>query len=350
MTRPTDGATRADPAAEQGQGTAAAKRAPAQEFTPAPEGGGRRTFVIACLAGQGIGPEVTAAASRALAQVSRQHGFRLEEVHPPFDGEAVMQSGHPLPASTRRAAFSADAVLVAGASAPALEGVKAALDLTVQVTRTIADVGTGTTAFAPLAANSPDWALDRAFAAAKEQGGRIISVGMSAEWRAGFDHHASHHDGVDVKHLSLADALQALAHDPAGLGVLAVEEPIAGAVARASQLGGRFRLAAVGYLSPQGPGLFAPTHGAAHDIAGHGVANPSEMLLAAALLLGEGLGRRAAADALEASLAAALSSNRRTPDMSQEGVAATTREFVDAVLALLPSVRRDTEFALGATR
>ena len=63
---------------------------------------GRRTFVVACLAGHGIGPEVTAAASRALAQVSRQHGFRVEEVHPPFDGEAVMQSGHPLPAATRR--------------------------------------------------------------------------------------------------------------------------------------------------------------------------------------------------------------------------------------------------------
>ena len=45
-----------------------------------------RTFVVACLAGHGIGPEVTAAASRALAQVSRHHGFRIEEVHPPFDG------------------------------------------------------------------------------------------------------------------------------------------------------------------------------------------------------------------------------------------------------------------------
>ena len=74
------------------------------------------------------------------------------------------------------------------------------------------------------------------------------------------------------------------------------------------------------------------------------------MLLAAALLLGEGLGRRAAAEALEESLAAALHSTRRTPDMTQAGVAATTREFVDAVLALLPSARRDTEFALGVTR
>ena len=132
--------------------------------------------------------------------------------------------------------------------------------------------------------------------------------------------------------------------------MLAVEERVADAVVQAPRLRGTRGLAATGYLSAQGPGLFAPTHGAAHDIAGHGVANPSEMLLAAALLLGEGLGRRAAAEALEESLAAALRSSPRTPDVSQAGVAATTREFVDVVLALLPSARRDTEFALGVTR
>ena len=73
----------------------------------------RRTFVVACLAGQGIGPEVTAAASRALAQVSRQHGFRVEELHVPFGGDAVRRFGHPLPSFTRAACAEADAVLVA---------------------------------------------------------------------------------------------------------------------------------------------------------------------------------------------------------------------------------------------
>jgi 3-isopropylmalate dehydrogenase len=311
---------------------------------------GRRTFVVACLAGQGIGPEVTAAASRALAQVSRQHGFRVEEVHPPFDGEAMMQSGHPLPAATRRAAISADAVLVAGASAPALEGVKAALDLAVRVTRVVAADGSATTTFAPLAGSSPDWAIDRAFQAAKAQDGRLGSLGVNSAWRERVELHAERHEGVEVTQLTLADALRTLAADAAGLGVLAVEEAVADAVLLAPRLRGGRGLAATGYLSPQGPGLFAPTHGPVQDIAGHGIANPSEMLLAAALLLGEGLGRRAAADALEESLAAALHSGRRTPDMSQEGVAATTREFVDAVLALLPSARRDTEFALGVTR
>ena len=309
-----------------------------------------RTYVVACLAGHGIGPEVTAAASRALAQVSRHHGFLIEEVHPPFDGEAVMQAGHPLPAATRNAALSADAVLVAGATAPALAGVKAALDLSVRVTRVVAAHGAGTTTFSSLPGSAPDWALDRAFAAARAHGGRLVSVGVNGGWRERVDRHAERHDGVEVTHLVLADALHVLTEDGGGLGVLVVEEAVADAVVEGPRLGGRRQLAATGYLSPDGPGLFAPTHGAAHDIAGQGVANPSEMLLAAALLLDEGLGRRAAAEALEESLATALASRSRPADMTEAGVAATTREFVDAVLGMLPSARRDTEFALGAPR
>ena len=313
---------------------------------------GRRTFVVACLAGHGIGPEVTAAASRALAQVSRQHGFRVEEVHPPFGGEAVMQSGHPLPPATRAAALSADAVLVAGATAPALEGVKAELDLAVRVTRVIADDGSVTATFSPLGGSSPDWALDRAL-----RGGEVARwptsrrSGSTAAGATGSTQHAaaSRRRRGDASHAGGTPSGPSRRTRP-GSSVLVVEEPVADAVVQAPSLARRRYLAATGYLSPDGPGLFAPTHGSAHDIAGHGVANPSEMLLAAALLLGEGLGRRAAAEALEESLAAALQSTRRTPDMTQAGVAATTREFVDAVLALLPSARRDTEFALGVTR
>src|SRR5262249_12092909 len=71
-------------------------------------------YVVACLAGDGIGPEVMAEASRALGEVSSLHGFRIDEVHPPFGGEALSRAGHPLPPATRQATLTADAVLVAG--------------------------------------------------------------------------------------------------------------------------------------------------------------------------------------------------------------------------------------------
>jgi hypothetical protein len=74
------------------------------------------------------------------------------------------------------------------------------------------------------------------------------------------------------------------------------------------------------------------------------------MLLATALLLSEGLGRSAAGVALEESLTEALRGTRKPFDSAATGVSATTREFVDTVLGLLPSTRRDTEFALGVGR
>ena len=54
------------------------------------------------------------------------------------------------------------------------------------------------------------------------------------------------------------------------------------------------RVLAWGRLAGEGPGIFGPNHGTAADIAGQGVADPSSMLLAAALMLGEGLGERGA--------------------------------------------------------
>lgn len=288
-------------------------------------------------------------ASRTLVQLARHHGFTVEEVHAPVGGEALHRSGHPLPAATRGATLGADAVLVAGSMEPALDGIKAELDLAAQVTRLLLDGGGTLTILAPLHASTEDWTIERAFLTARSRAGRLACVGVSAGWSHRIEAHALRHDGVAVSRLPLSGALRALTSDPSGIGVLVAESVLAEAILEAPRLTGRRHLAALGLLSPSGPGLFGPTHGMAHDIAGQGVANPSEMLLAAALMLDEGLGRRAAARALEDSVAAALEA-RRTPDLSGPGVASTTREFVDVVLGLLPSARRDTEFALGVGR
>jgi 3-isopropylmalate dehydrogenase len=307
----------------------------------------RQTYVVACLAGHGIGPEITAAASRALARLAREHGFDVEELHPPFDTEALTRSGHHLPAATRRATATADAVLVAGDAAPALEGLRADLDLGARVTRVLDDTGEAT-AFAPLHEGATDWTIERAFATARSRSGRLASVGVTSAWSAAVDRHAERHPGVDVEHVPLPAALRRLTAGP--VGVLVAEEVLGDTVAEAPRLGGRKRLVATGQLSPTGPGLFAPAQGTASDLAGQGVADPSPMLLATALLLSEGLGRMSAGVALEESLVTALLAPRRPPEVAGLGVAATTREFVDAVLGLLPSARRDTEFALGVAR
>lgn len=307
--------------------------------------------MIACLAGNGIGPEVMAEASRALAEVSSLHGFYVDEVHPPFASEAMTRAGHPLPAATRQATLGAAAVLVAGSTQPALEGVKAELDLAAGVARTQLTDGGDVTVFAPLHDGHEDWAIERTFDAAKARDGRLVSVGVDRAWSARVDRIAESHPGVAVRHSSLAHALNELSTAPSSLGVVVTERLLADALSEAPRLRGSRSRTATGFLSASGPGLFGPTHGSAHDIAGQGVANPTEMLLAVALLLGEGLGRRAAAETLEGSVVAALRRPERTPDVADGGrLASGTREFVDVVLGLLPSTRRDTEFAFGGAR
>lgn len=312
---------------------------------------GPRRYVVACLAGNGIGPEVMAQASRALAEVSALHGFQVEELHLPFAGEALTRSGHPLPAVTRRSALAADAVLVAGSTQPALESLRAELDLATVVVRAQLVDGGDLTVFAPFEADADDWTVERAFASAEARTGRIVSVGVDDAWRERVDRHATDHDVVVVRHLTLAEALHELVESPGSLGVVVTEGVLVDALTEVARLGNRGRHpTATGLLSRTGPGLFSPTHGSAHDIAGQGVANPSEMLLAAALLLGEGVGRRSAAETLEGSVATAMLRPGGTPDRALSGsLASGTREFVDVVLGLLPGARRDTEFALGGS-
>jgi 3-isopropylmalate dehydrogenase len=96
---------------------------------------------------------------------------------------------------------------------------------------------------------------------------------------------------------------------------------------------GGLGLAPSASLSDGGPGIFEPVHGSAPDIAGRGVANPAAMLRSAALMLAYGLGAPDEARRLEAAVDAALASTP-TPDL---GGAATTADFVDAVLLALRS-------------
>jgi 3-isopropylmalate dehydrogenase len=303
----------------------------------------KKRYTVACLSGDGIGPEVMAEASRALADVCRMHGFTLDEQHVAFGGDAVRRFGHALPASTRAACRRADAVLVATTTEPALEGVKAELDLTWRMTRVRLN-GTRLTVVSPLADDAEELAVERAFALACNRQARVTSVGASKTWRAVVDRATEASPGVIVEHVSFESVIRTLFRRPAAFDVIVSEQVFAEALSHtAAYAHGSTRMVASGRLSAQGAGIFGPTHGSALEIAGQGVANPSGMLLAAALML-EGLGERSAARTLENAVAETLG-NVHTPDLVSAGVGATTREFMNVLLAALPGARTDTEFA-----
>jgi 3-isopropylmalate dehydrogenase len=321
-----------------------------------------KRYTVACLSGDGIGPELMAEASRALAEAGRLHGFRVDEVHAPFAGEAVTRHGHPLPAATRAACRRADAVLVALTKEPALEGVKAELDLTWRIQRVRSPQGLEASPAKPappgrnpqgdLAIASPlddqlePFVVRRAFDLARTRRARLAAVGDGLAWSTFVTWEAERHPGVHVERLSLGQALPLLMTTPERFCVVVTQRQHAELVSDLAGAGANgSRIVASGRLSRTGPGVFGPTHGSAPDIAGQGVANPSGMLLAAALLLSEGLGEEAAGRTLERAVSGALASGWRTADVAGEGVAATTRDFMDAVLDLMPAARTDVEFA-----
>jgi 3-isopropylmalate dehydrogenase len=305
-----------------------------------------RRYKIACLAGDGIGPELMAEASRAVEAVSRLHGFVLDEAHVPFGGDAVRSFGHPLPPATRAACREADAVLIAATREPALEGVKAELDLTWRVTRVRLAPEGDVALVSPVAEDAEQVAIERAFRLARERRAKVTSVGTSQEWFAAVQAATERHAGVIVEHVPVELVLPVLAADPGRFDVIVTQEVFAEALSNMAALAHEdVRMVASGRMSASGMGIFGPTHGSAPEIAGQGVANPMAMLLAASVMLGEGLGERAAAETLECGVSRAIGDGVRTPDIVETGAAATTRQFMDVLLAGLPSARRDTEFA-----
>jgi 3-isopropylmalate dehydrogenase len=292
----------------------------------------RDRYRIACLAGDGVGPELTAEATRALARLAALHSLPIEEEHLPFAGEAVTRFGHPLPLSTRTAYREADAILVATPQEPALEAIKADLDLVWRVTRVHLPPRGDVLVFGPAASSPPALAVSRAFFSAASKRGRLTAVGSSPAWRDVLEAEHARWGAMVVAHRTLGETLVHLRETESDLEVIATEaelvEPLADAVAR---LAGTHATVAHAWLGGEGPGLFFPGASAPADLAGFGVADPTAMLLTLSLLLAEGLQLRSAARTLERAVSAAPPAPRGT------------RSFTDAVLDLLPQARTDVE-------
>jgi 3-isopropylmalate dehydrogenase len=303
-----------------------------------------RKYTVACLAGHGIGPELMAEASRAVMRVSLLHGFRVEEVHRPFGAEAVTQSGHGLPSATRHAMLGAHAILVAAAGAPALVGVESELDLRARIDRVVYAPRGEVTVLSPLDETALEWTVVQAFDVARASRGRVTAVGFDPGFEEALRTASERHDCVLVEDVSVGDAIQRLAFEPEHFDVVLAPAPFAHALVGVAASGRSPRMVASGRLASNGPGVFAPGHGAAEDIAGQGVANPAWMLLTTALMLGEGLGERRAAETLTGAVLEACSNGVRTPDMVRSGVGATTRQFADVVLSELPFTLTNAEF------
>jgi len=332
---------------------------------------------ILLLPGDGIGPEVTAAARRVLDAVGT---FAYEER--PFGGASIDVHGEPLTADTLAAARAADAVLLGAVGGPrwdaggprpeaGLLGLRRELGLfanlrPVRPLPALYDASplkrdriegtdllvvrelTGGIYFGAKAradgraSDLCEYSTEEveriartAFRAARS---RVTSVDKanvletSRLWREVVTRVQSEEfPHVAVEHLLVDNAAMQLIAAPRHFEVILTENLFGDILSdEAAMLTGSIGMLPSASLgAPGAPGVFEPVHGSAPDIAGTGRANPFAAILSAALLLRHGLGREEEAAAIESAVDQALDGGVRTADL---GGAATTVEATEAVL------------------
>lgn len=293
---------------------------------------------VACLTGSGTAPELMAEALYALDAVSRVHGFAFDQVHATFGGVALARLGQSVPASTRATVLGADAVLVAGAEEPALDDVMAELDLRARVTRVRFGQHDDVAFITSVREDAAEWTINRAFEIAQSRRLRLACVGDN-DWCELVNMAAPDHEHVRVEHVSPRDAMPFAAFNPARFDVVVVAPAWAEGMVEIAAAAASHRVAAHALLSEHGPSLFVPSPDGGFALAGHGVVNPSSMLLAAALTLEHGLGQPAAAETLAGAVSAAL-----VDEPVRFGIRASSRDFTRRVLGGFQLTMRNAEF------
>ena len=325
---------------------------------------------IAYLPGDGIGPEVTSAALRVLAELP----LRVEVEEFPFGGHAIRATGDPLPAETLAGCRAADAVLLGAVGLPEFDGaavrpeqglirLRGELDVYANLRPTRGDDVdllivrelVGGLYFGASGRRPDGSAFDtceyspaqveriarRAFELARERRGLVTSVDKanvletSRLWREVVSGLAPDYPDVRLEHMLVDNAGLQLVVGATRFDVVVTENTFGDILSDvAAGTAGGLGVAASASLGDAGPGIFEPVHGSAPDIAGRGIANPAAALRSLALLLRHAAGEDQLATRLELAVDAALASVP-TRDL---GGAATTGEFTNTVLAGLGRV------------
>ncbi|MGN6374201.1 MAG: 3-isopropylmalate dehydrogenase [Sphingomonas sp.] len=347
--------------------------------------------LIAVLAGDGIGPEVTTEARRVLEALDLGLDFEDGLV----GGAAYRAAGHPLPPETLTLAKRADGVLFGAVGDPACDaleramrpepaslglrkalglfahlrpatlfkGLEGASTLRAEVARDIDLVIlrelTGDVYFGEKGQRTTEGGQRQGYdvmAYDEAEVARIARVGFemamrrkkvlhsvdkanvletSQLWRDVVNEIAADYPEVTLTHMYADNAAMQLVRNPGQFDVMVTGNMFGDILSDlASMCAGSIGMLPSAALSQWagGNGLYEPIHGSAPDIAGQGKANPCAAILSAALLLRHSLDMPEPAARIEAAVAAAIAGGARTPDL---GGTMTTSGMGDAVLAAL---------------
>jgi 3-isopropylmalate dehydrogenase len=178
--------------------------------------------------------------------------------------------------------------------------------------------------------------LELAFRMAKARRRRLTSVDKanvlesSRLWREIATAVGRAHPEVALDHMLVDTAAMRLITSPASLDVVVTENMFGDILTdEASVLAGSMGMLPSASIGDGGPGLYEPIHGSAPDIAGKGVANPLGTILSAAMALRHSLGLEAEARLVEDAASGALGAGCRTADL---GGSLSTRAMADEVI------------------
>jgi 3-isopropylmalate dehydrogenase len=327
---------------------------------------------IAVIAGDGIGPEVTAEAVKVLTEVAGRFGRRLTLEHLPWGAEHFLQTGVTLPADGYALLRQFDAILVGALGDPRvpdnrhardiLLGTRFELDLFVNYRpvrllderlcplkgRGPADVNfvvfrenteglyagiggrfkAGTEDEIAVQEEVNTWKgvhriIRHAFESAKAQGlSRVCMADKSnamssghALWQRVFREVAAEYPAVQATHYYIDALATCLVLDPAQFEVIVTNNLFGDII---TDLGAAFQgglgMAASGNIHPGRTSMFEPVHGSAPKLAGKNAANPIGAIASAALML-ESLGLSEEAAAIDAAVRLAVREDQVTQDI-----------------------------------
>jgi tartrate dehydrogenase/decarboxylase/D-malate dehydrogenase len=352
-----------------------------------------KTFTIAVIAGDGVGPEVIPQGKRVLEAVAKKHNvtFAFEDFD--WGAEHYFRWGRMMPAGAIDLLQPCDAIYLGAVGHPKIPDHITLNGLLLPIRRVFDQYANVRPAYLYPGVNSPlagrkggeiDFVVVRentegeyaqvggfvyqhqpqeiaiqtsvftrrgverivrfAFelAVKRNQKKRVTSVTKSNAqgysmvlWDNTFQEVASHYPDVETESLLVDAAAMNFVRRPESFDVVVGSNLFADILSDLSAaIIGSMGLAASANLDPERrfPSMFEPVHGSAPDIAGKGVVNPLAAILSAAMML-EHLEMTSAAREVEAAVAVVLADGKvRPPDLGGKG---STEEVTTAVLEKL---------------
>jgi len=339
-----------------------------------------RSYAIACIPGDGIGPETVAAARRVLDVVADDAGFRFEWQEYPWGCDYYLATGSMMDEDGLSALSSADAILLGAVGRPdvpdhislwgllipirrgfdqyvslrpvrLLDGVDSRLDVVIVRENTegeYSEIGGRMFCGRPDEMAIQEAVFTRigieritryAFDVARTRTGKVASATKSNGiihtmpfWDEVVSEIAAEYPDVELTRYHV-DALAALlVLNPERFDVVLGSNLFGDILSDlTAALAGSIGIAPCGNIDPSRrfPSMFEPIHGSAPDIVGRGVANPIGQIWSSVLML-EHLGEELAAKRLERAIESVLASGVRTPDL---GGSHGTSQVTDAIIS-----------------